>query len=75
MHFKTVRLTTIRNESKRTISTSGELELLQIVSEPDTGRCANKDTGPPKKMDCKILHRLDKGNETFLIKVFFILKP
>ena len=32
-----VRLTTIPNESKRTISTSVELELLQIVSESDIG--------------------------------------
>ena len=31
-NLKTVRLTTIRNGSKRTISVSGRLKLLQIVS-------------------------------------------
>ena len=45
--FKTVRLTAIRNRRKRTISTSCGLRLLQMVSEPDTGRCANEDAGPP----------------------------
>ena len=35
----------IRNGLKRTISTSGELELLQMVSEPDTKRCASEDAG------------------------------
>ena len=34
----------IRNESKWTISTSGGFGLLQVVSEPVTGRCASKDT-------------------------------
>ena len=33
MHFKLVRLTPIRNESKRTISASGELRLLQLKFE------------------------------------------
>ena len=36
----------ISNGPKRTISTSGGLELLQMVSEPDTGRCANEDVVP-----------------------------
>ena len=35
----------ICNGSKRTISASGGLGTLQMVSEPDTGRCANEDTG------------------------------
>ena len=46
MRFKTVKLTTIRNWSKWTIFVSGKLELLPIVSELGTKRCANEDTGP-----------------------------
>ena len=38
--LKIVRLTMIRNRPKRTISASGGLELLQMVSELDTERCA-----------------------------------
>ena len=51
----TMRLIMIRNEVKRTISISNGFELLQIVLEPDTGRCASKDAGPPKAVDCEIL--------------------
>ena len=43
--FKIVRLTAIRNGLKRTIFASGGLRLLQIVSEPSIGWCANKDGG------------------------------
>ena len=46
MLFKTVRLMAIRNGSKRTISVSSRFELLQMVSEPDTGRCASENVGP-----------------------------
>ena len=49
MRFKTVRLMTIRNGPKKTISASGGLELLQMVSKPDTGRCASKDTVPQEE--------------------------
>ena len=45
-HFKIVRLTTIRNGSKWTISVNSELWLLQIVPERDTERCANEDADP-----------------------------
>ena len=54
MRFKTVRLTTIRNGSKQTISASGGLWLLQMVSESDTGSCA------PRGVDCEIPHRLER---------------
>ena len=37
---------TLRESPKRIIPTSGGLRLLQMVSEPDTGRCASKDAGP-----------------------------
>ena len=46
MRFKIVRLLAIRNGSKQTISASGRLELLQMVSEQDTGWCASEDAGP-----------------------------
>ena len=41
-------LTVIRNGSKRTISASGGIELLEMVLEPDTGRCVSEDAGPLK---------------------------
>ena len=43
-----MRLTAICNGSKRTISASGGIELLDMVLEPDTGRCASEDAGPPR---------------------------
>ena len=45
MLFKTVRLMTIRNGPKRTISVSGGFGWLQMVSEPDIGRSASEDAG------------------------------
>ena len=60
----------------RTISASGGLALLQMVSESDTGRCvseeaesqmglntrrcANKDAGSRKRVDWGVQHRLEK---------------
>ena len=44
----------------RTISTSGGLELLQIVSEPNTGQYASEDAGPPMRVDCEIPRRLER---------------
>ena len=38
----------MRNGPKWTISASGRLGLLQMVSEPDTIQCANEDAGPLK---------------------------
>ena len=46
MCFKTLRLAAIHNELKRTISTNDGLGLLQMKSEPDTGRCASEGAGP-----------------------------
>ena len=42
MHFKKSE----RESSKRTISASSRLRLLQMVSEPDIGRCASKEVEP-----------------------------
>ena len=51
MHFKTVRLTAICNGLKRAIFARSVLGLLQMVSEPKTGRWASEDVGP---LDCEI---------------------
>ena len=61
---------------KRTISARGRLGLLQIVSEPNIGRCASeeaelrrevdtrwcvsKDAGPRRVVDWGVPHRLEK---------------
>ena len=39
----------IRNGPKRTISASGGLGRLQMVSELDTERCTSEDVGPPRE--------------------------
>ena len=40
-----MRLTTICNGSERTIFASSGFWLLQMLLEPDTGRCVNEDVG------------------------------
>ena len=60
MRFKTVRLMTIRNELKLTISISSGLGLLQMVLKPDTGSCANEDIGSLRGVDYKISHQLGR---------------
>ncbi|KAG7033927.1 Cysteine-rich receptor-like protein kinase 10, partial [Cucurbita argyrosperma subsp. argyrosperma] len=47
-HFKNLEEKPERESPKRTISASSELGLLQIVLEPDTRQCANKDVGPSR---------------------------
>ena len=47
--FKNLEGKPERESPKRTISTSSGLRLLQMVSEPDTGQCANKDAGPQRR--------------------------
>ena len=59
----------IHNRLKRATSPSSELELLQMISEPDTRRCTRKNIGSPRGLDCEIPHWLGRGNETFLIRV------
>ena len=65
-----------RENPKRTISVSGGLELLQMVSEPDTEQCANEEAkprkgwtqsdvpartvGPRRGVDCENPHRLGR---------------
>ena len=56
MRFRIVRLTTIRNGSKQTISTSG---VLQMILEPNTRQCVNEDFGLPSEVNCEIPHGLE----------------
>ena len=66
--LKIVRLTTVHDEQKRTISSSDRLGLLQMVSEPDIGRCALEDVWAPKGVDCEIPRWLEKGTKPFLLE-------
>ena len=54
---------TIRNEPKWTITVIGGIELLQMISELDTERCAIKDTEPPRRVDYEIPHWLERGTK------------
>ena len=47
-HFKNLEGKPERESPKRTISANGGLGLLQLVSEPDTGRCASKEAKPQR---------------------------
>ena len=58
----------IHNGSKRTMFTSGGLELLQIVSKPDNGQCGSEDARPPRGWIVRSTS-VGEGNETFLIWV------
>ena len=60
MHFKTVRLTTIHNELKLTISIRSEFELLQMVLKLDTEWCASENVGSPRGVDYEIPHQLER---------------
>ena len=46
------------NKLKYIVSISGELRLLQIISEPITLWCVNEDVVPLKQVDCKISRQL-----------------
>ena len=65
MRFKNIEGKPERESPKRTISACCGLELLQMVSEQDTGWCANKDAGSSRGggggVDCEIPHRLERG--------------
>ena len=56
----------IHNGPKRTLPTSDGFGLLQMVSESDTGWCANEDVEPPRGVDCEIPYRLERGTKHFL---------
>ena len=61
MHFKIVRLTTIRYELKLIMSISGGLGFLQMVSKPDIGQCVNDHVGLPRGVNCEISYCLKRG--------------
>ena len=58
----------MRNGPKQTISASGEFVMLQVVSEPNTGRCASEDAGPQGGGWCDPT-LVGEGNKTFFIRV------
>ena len=60
----------IHNESKRTISTNGGLELLQMISELIIEQCASENVRLPRGVDCKISHWLERGTKHSLIRVW-----
>jgi len=64
--LKIVKLTTIHNGIKQTISTGGRLGLLQVVSEPDTEQCA---CWAPKRDGLCDNTSVGEENETFLIRL------
>ena len=65
MRFKTTRLTVIHNGPKQTIFASSGLELLQMVSELGSERCASEDAGPSTGVDCEIPHRLERETKHY----------
>ena len=79
-------LKTMRGSLKMTISASGGLGPLQMVSEPDTERCASeeveprrgqcpsKDARPRKGVDWEVPHRLEKRTSASVPAMRLILK-
>ena len=59
----------IRNGPKRTMSASGGFELLQMISERDTGQCVSEDAGSPKGWIVRS-HISWRGERAFLIRVW-----
>ena len=59
--LKTVKGKSERKSPKRTISTSSELGLLQMVSELDTRRCANEEAKSRKRVDTRRCASKDTG--------------
>ena len=55
-----MRLMAIRNGSKRTISASGGLGLLQMILEFDIEWCTSEDTGLQRGVDCEIPYQLER---------------
>ena len=68
MHFKNLEGRLGRESPKRIIYASGGLKSLEMVSEPDTGRCASKDAGPSGEVDCEIPRQLERGTKHSLYK-------
>ena len=58
----------IHNGLKRKISFNSDLEMLPMVLESNTARCASEDTGPQGRWGCEISHRLEKETKHFFYK-------
>jgi len=67
MCFKNLEEKPERESSKRTISASGELGLLQMVLEPNTGRCVSKEAESQRGVDWRVPHRLEKRTSASLL--------
>ena len=63
MHIKNLDRKSKRESPKRTIRATSGLELLKMVLESDTWRCASKDVGPSREVDCEIPHRFERGTK------------
>ena len=61
MRFKNLEGKPERESPKRTISASGGLGPLQIVSEPDTRRCASEEAVPRRGVDMRQCASKDVG--------------
>ena len=61
MRFKNLEGKPERESLKRTISASGGLGALQIVSKPNTGQCANKESEPRREVDTRRCASKDAG--------------
>ena len=55
-----MRLTIICKESKQTIFASSGLELLQMISKLDIGRCTSEGARSPTRMDCELLQMVSE---------------
>ena len=58
MRFKNIEGKLERESSKKTISTSGGLLLLQMLSEPNIGRCASEGADPRRGRGRKGGHQM-----------------
>ena len=59
--FKNLEGKLERESPKRTVSTSGGLGLLQLVSEPDTERCASEEAEHRRGVDTRRCASKDAG--------------
>ena len=66
MRFKNLEGKPLKKKPKEDNIYYGEHGLIQMVSEPDTGQCANEDVGLPRRVDCEIPHRLERGAKHYL---------
>ena len=55
-----------RENTKRTIFATCGIRLLQMILEPDIGRCASKDVGSPRRVDCETPHWLERRTKHYL---------